>query len=357
MCLPALKEAQSKVKAKASTPTASTPAPAPSPTPAPNYARRVTEALDQQKAQFEKSSKKQARREARLVKQMEENNNFMRAMHLSMTSPAAASGVRPIWTTQEVNPFAGLESNTESEEEPVPDTTTEPAEAEGNEENHDNEDRLDQAVDDNNSNDDVTSYLANQSSSNIVIPHIYDTCHPEHIIGTCRKSSLLASPSTMIVDSGATAHMDNDASNFEYILPVTTASGDPVYVQQGDGTDLLVTGMGPVSKVIQGKHIIRYMSYLIPSLSCPLYSVKQHMDSAGCYFHAEGGKANLAFPTRIINLDTNPEIQFSTCSPKSHSPNSSVTSFDYETVPSSANHGSFKAKVVKTKYYQESMPI
>ena len=189
------------------------------------------------------------------------------------------------------------------------------------------------------------------------MPQIYDTCHPEHIIGSCRKSSLLPTPSTMIVDSGATAHMDNDASNFEYILPVTTASGDPVYVQQGDGTDLLVTGMGPVSKVIQGKHIIRYMSYLIPSLSCPLYSVKQHMDSAGCYFHAEGGKANLAFPTRIINLDTNPEIQFSTCSPKSHSPNSSVTSFDYETVPSSANHGSFKAKVVKTKYYQESMPI
>ena len=100
----------------------------------------------------------------------------------------------------------------------------------------------------------------------------------------------------MVVDSGATAHMDHDESMFEYILPVTTANGKPVYVQQGDGTNLLVKGMGPVSKVIQGTHRIRYLSYLIPSLSCPLYSVKQHMDSAGCYFHAEGGSGHPRLP-------------------------------------------------------------
>ena len=361
-CVAAIAKAKAKIKAaKASTSSTPAPAPAPAPTPATSnddpaqsYARRVTEALETQQAKFVKAQKKQARREKRMNKQMEETTKFMRAMHMTMANPAAAQGVRPIWTAEEVNPFAHLNTDTDTDDDDSDDNDDKSASDDNNDEAEQSEEAP--ATDDNTSNDDVSPYSLDFKPSSPKSYPLIHTCHPEHIVGSCRKSSLPPTTSTMVVDSGATAHMDNNESFFEYVLPVTTTSGKPVFVQQGDGTNLAVAGMGPVTKIINNKYKIRYMSYLIPSLSCPLYSVKQHMDSAGCYFHAEGGQAILAFPDHLVQLTTNPEIQFTATAPSLEDP-LNLPSFNYETTPSASDHGSFQAHIVKTPYYDPTFTL
>ena len=51
---------------------------------------------------------------------------------------------------------------------------------------------------------------------------------------------------------------------------VTDDNGNPLYVRQGDWSDLTVQGMGPVTKVINNLYATRYMSYLVEDLGTPL---------------------------------------------------------------------------------------
>ena len=142
---------------------------------------------------------------------------------------------------------------------------------------------MDEEVDDesNNNNEAVTSYSLHTLVDSVV------STPPPTILARCKKLSTQPTEGYTVVNSGATVHMDNDRSVFEYITPVTDDKGEPLYVQQGDGSNLVVQGMGPVTKVINNKYPTRYMSYLVEELGTPLYSVKQHMEYQGCYFHAQ----------------------------------------------------------------------
>ena len=132
-----------------------------------------------------------------------------------------------------------------------------------------------------------------------------ETPFPRQILTTILKTYKMnrtksESNNYMVTDSGATVHMDNDITLFEYHVPITDEQGDPVYITQGDGTPLLVPSMGLVHKQINGKHTIRYMSYYVPELGVPVYAVKQHIQSKGCYFHSKNNTAMLAFPQFIV---------------------------------------------------------
>ena len=145
--------------------------------------------------------------------------------------------------------------------------------------------------------------------------------------------------------------MDNDRTAFEYIVPVTDVNSQPLYVQQGDGSDLIVQGMRPVTKVINHKYPTRYMSYLVEDLGTPLYSVKQHMAYQGCYFHAKNDLATLAFPAVTMELATEPEILFESVKGTFND----ILSFDYQCAQQSTDHGTIKAKIVESKFYDNNL--
>ena len=148
----------------------------------------------------------------------------------------------------------------------------------------------------------------------------------------------------MVVDSGATTHMDNDKEIFEYLTPITDDDGNPITVVQGDGTSLEVPAMGPVKKKI-GNMTIRYLSYYVPDLEVPLFAVKQHIKYQGCYFHAENNRAILVFPSTILKLKCEPEI----CFKYTHTNAQDVPTFDYETAKLSQTT-SVKIRAVQQRY-------
>ena len=164
------------------------------------------------------------------------------------------------------------------------------------------------------------------------------------------SSSSLPSTSYTVVDSGATEHMDCHRDAFDYIVPVKDEDGKPLYVQQGDGSDLIVEGMGTVTKWINNKIAIHYMSYFIPTLGTALFSVKKHMEYKGCYFHAEDNSAILAFPTVNIELFIEPEILFTSRKYKGIPSN---ISFNSETAPINRRKLKYlKAKMVKAQDFK-----
>ena len=66
-----------------------------------------------------------------------------------------------------------------------------------------------------------------------------------------------------------------------------------------DTTYLEVTGVGISQYSIHGK-TIRQQCYLVPHLGTTLLSMKQHVSSKGCYFHAEAKNTQLAFPLFVL---------------------------------------------------------
>ncbi len=295
-------------------------------------AKRARAQIKKERDAISEEREAMAKQQEKLERQMKKNSDMMKVLKVTMQSQAlVTSGQRALST----NPFDGLDLDTDEEEqeETVDDDNA--------------DDQMDEAVDDLTSNNTTESYSSLQSSSSPAnqLPHT--------ILATCKKLSSSTSNAYTVVDSGATVHMDNDENLFEYITTVTDANGLPLYVQQGDGSDLEVQGMGPVTKTIQGKYPIRYMSYLVKELGTPLFSVKQHMENAGCYFHAENNTATLAFPAVTITLDTEPEILFQSVP---SNPIHDIFAFDYQCATPATEHGTFKASIVEKSKYIEHLP-
>ena len=111
--------------------------------------------------------------------------------------------------------------------------------------------------------------------------------------------------------------------------------------------------MGPVSKAIHGKYPVRYMSYLVKDLGTPLFSAKQHIAYAGCYFHAQDNTVTLAFPAVTMQLKTEPEILFHSIPTNL---NNDILAFDYQCASPSEDHGQFKASVIEEVFYDRTLP-
>ena len=134
----------------------------------------------------------------------------------------------------------------------------------------------------------------------------------------CQKLELkkipTATASTAITDSGATDDMSNNKDLFEYIVPINEAK----FALLGDDTTKLkIEGYGTMNYFINNKRI-RRMGYYVPTLGTTLLSIKRHIQYAGCYFHAENNNATLAYPTHLIDIQTQPEFQIQLY-PASHS--------------------------------------
>jgi hypothetical protein len=122
----------------------------------------------------------------------------------------------------------------------------------------------------------------------------------------------VTSPAALIVviDSGATDTMTACKSLFEDITYYSDINNQiiPQVMMRDKHTYHPVKGYGWINYVLNG-HRIRQMALYIPALgNTTLFSVKQHMQWAGTFFHAKDNKAVLAFPTFTIALDTNHEI-------------------------------------------------
>ena len=109
--------------------------------------------------------------------------------------------------------------------------------------------------------------------------------------------------------------------------------------------------MGPVTKVINNKYPTRYMSYLVEEMGTPLYSVKEHMEYQGCYFHAQDKAATLAFPAVTMQLETEPEILFHSTKGTMYN----ILSFNYQCARLSKEHGQFQAKIVQKQLYDNTL--
>ena len=90
--------------------------------------------------------------------------------------------------------------------------------------------------------------------------------------------------------------MRNTKEAFNSLTPVKGNTGHLLIVQQGDGSYLNIEGYRQVTE----KKIIHTMAYFVPDLGCSLFSIRQHAQYQGCYFHAKNNKCTLAFPTFMI---------------------------------------------------------
>jgi dUTP pyrophosphatase len=133
-----------------------------------------------------------------------------------------------------------------------------------------------------------------------------------HTLASASHISTCSTPSRpnsirMVIDSGATDHMSPFAQMFEQIT-YFDPKHQPVVLMGDDSTTLPIAGHGYISFTILGK-LIRTHALYIPQMGhTALYSVKQHMKSQGCYFHAEAGNSELAFPTFLCTPRINMEI-------------------------------------------------
>ena len=110
----------------------------------------------------------------------------------------------------------------------------------------------------------------------------------------------------IVIDSGATSDMSSHKSLFETITPFPQ-SNPPTVLMGDDATALDIAGYGFMNYSVHGKRI-RKFGYYVPKLGTTLLSVKQHMKTKGCYFHAEASHSQLAFPSFILYPRVNNEI-------------------------------------------------
>ena len=272
-------------------------------------------------------------------------------------------------TTTNVNQYDALQEDDEAEDEQV-DTDESEIELSEDDAEEDSlaESIIEEMVDheleednsDNNSNTDHTyltvytpiSILRSPSSRSQRIPTpsrvtFASTIAPT-ILAKCNRVTKSTKRSRVLVtDSGCTHHMDNTKSNFEYIIPITDSEGQKYQVEQGDGSHIQIEGMGPVTRCLDGNNV-RTMNLFVPNLACALFSIKQHIKSKGCYFHAESNHATLAFPTFHIPVNCDPEMGVTY-----HAPNTDKIVFNEDTAPQVMEDGTkFEAKIARKSYIQ-----
>ena len=112
-----------------------------------------------------------------------------------------------------------------------------------------------------------------------------------------------------VIDSGAYPHMWNKRHEF-----ITFKSWNPslptATVSLADGVSTAkIEGFGSVAFRLGNTTQILHNVLFIPTLSSSLLSVKQHSETQGNYFHAEGGEAILAFKDYVTSFPMNqPQI-------------------------------------------------
>ena len=130
-----------------------------------------------------------------------------------------------------------------------------------------------------------------------------------------------------ITDSGATHNMNPHREMFDIIHPLHDKYGRSAKVILGDGTTTRpVLGWGYAKYKLNGIPIRKKELY-VPSIGTHLTSVQQHCKYQGCYFHAENGKALLAFPDNVLRIDCKDELTL----PMHTIPQSAPVIFDQET--------------------------
>ena len=135
---------------------------------------------------------------------------------------------------------------------------------------------------------------------------------------------------TFVSDSGANRHMCHDKVLF---IKMCAYTGATQHVTLGDGkTTQPICGVGTIEFTTSLGHTIRLHNVVyVPGLNVSLYSIKQHMKYEGCYEHSEYNSCRLAFPSFILPVDNNDELEFNV-QPSTKSP-SIKPDFDEATAP------------------------
>lgn len=152
-----------------------------------------------------------------------------------------------------------------------------------------------------------------------------------HCLGsTCTihvPSSKDESASTnMIIDSGATAHMDPHRRAFQ-----SYKSLDPgYYVKLANEIKLPVAGIGRTAISMGGKYVVLSEVLHVPDLRSPLFSVSSHRRRQGCSFIADNSGISLTFPSFVLNIDDSTECMLPY---RQHGQSVSARNFDYVESP------------------------
>ena len=148
-------------------------------------------------------------------------------------------------------------------------------------------------------NDSATSYLKSFSNLRHCMGSVRQctVTLPRHAI--CNKTSLnSASAYPVIIDSGATHHMWNDATAFTTFLPMTNS-----YVSLANNYKIPIAGVGTIQLNINGYYLMIHDVYFVPSLQYSLYSVKQHRRYKDCSCIFDNTGSTLNFPKFIFPID------------------------------------------------------
>jgi dUTPase len=131
-------------------------------------------------------------------------------------------------------------------------------------------------------------------------PPLDSTISCRYIPSSPPPFTALTSSTTSIIravcDSGASHTMTSHLNLFDTITYFNPDTPLPTVVMGDDSTKLPITGYGYIHFKVHNR-TIRLFSYLVPTLGTTLLSIKQHMRTQGCYFHAEAKCTVLAFPS------------------------------------------------------------
>ena len=124
-------------------------------------------------------------------------------------------------------------------------------------------------------------------------------CHLQVSQQNCyRISSTVNNEYPIIIDSGATHHMWNDASAF-----LTLNTLNHCYVNLANNYKVPIKGQGTIQLQIQGYILHIHNVYLVPKLQFSLYSVKQHCRYIQCSCVFDNTTTSLNFPKFSFNID------------------------------------------------------
>jgi len=148
----------------------------------------------------------------------------------------------------------------------------------------------------NNNNESVNPYKI--SCNNVTIDPSHKIMEPHQL--------------TFVVDSGAYPHMCNTLAVFsqfqERLLP-----GQERGVVLADGvTTAPIKGSGSIEFKIKDNMFRLNNVLYVPALSSSLFSIKQHCQYKGCYFHSENNIATLAFPSFTTTFPIKDELYLHT---------------------------------------------
>ncbi len=178
-------------------------------------------------------------------------------------------------------------------------------EDENDEENEDEDSDDEEQVEDNDNNSGVKMYLSSSPKLHAPVVLAKTSINP---IKSPRLPRQLKGIYRAVIDSGATSTMSPIKELFEDISYFGNDDSYPTAELGDEKTAVKIRGYGPMTINMHGKKI-RMMGLYIPELGeTTLLSVRQHIESKGCYFHASAGATDLVYPNFIIHPRTEHEI-------------------------------------------------